>query len=260
MTTAKPMHINALILAGSRPGGDLFAQAHGVPFKALIPVNGKPMLAHVAKALLDHPAIKTVTVAAQDIAALRAHPDLANMDLLWAESDTTIATTLELLLANGLLSYPLLITTADNVLLDNAIIDDFLMRSLASDLAAAMVEKSVLLASYPEAKRTWLKLRGGQYSGANLFWFGSPKARQILRYWAEIEQDRKKGWKIFTIFGPLTMVVALARIISIHALAQRVSRRLDFVFTVAEMPQARACIDVDKEADLVLAEQILAAR
>src|SRR5690606_39537405 len=58
------------------------------------------------------------------------------------------------------------------------------------------VEKETLLQRYPASQRTWLKLRGGQYSGANLFYFGSPKARQILQYWAAVEQDRKKGWKI----------------------------------------------------------------
>ena len=218
------------------------------------------MLAHVTEVLLAHPAIKSITVAAQDIATLRAQPELTNTDLLWAESDATIAQTLEMLLTNGLLSYPLLITTADNVLLNSVMIDEFLTCASGSDLSAAMVEKSVLLASYPDAKRTWLKLRGGQFSGANLFWFGSAKARQLLRYWAEIEQDRKKGWKIFTVFGPWTMILALGRLVSIHVLAQRVSKKLGLIFKVAEMPQAEACIDVDKEADLVLAEQILADR
>ena len=42
----------ALVLAGSRPGADPFAKAHGVDLKALIPVGGVPMVQRPVTALL----------------------------------------------------------------------------------------------------------------------------------------------------------------------------------------------------------------
>ena len=41
----------AIVLAGSRPGGDPFATAQGAAHKALIEVGGEPMLARVIAAL-----------------------------------------------------------------------------------------------------------------------------------------------------------------------------------------------------------------
>ena len=45
------MNWTALVLAGSRPGVDPFAAAHGTNLKALIPVGGVPLVARPVAAL-----------------------------------------------------------------------------------------------------------------------------------------------------------------------------------------------------------------
>ena len=57
--------VTALLLAGNRPGGDPLAAAFGVASKALVPLAGAPMLARVARALVDHPRIARVIVLSQ---------------------------------------------------------------------------------------------------------------------------------------------------------------------------------------------------
>ncbi len=261
---AAPETADAIILAGSRPGGDAMADNRGIAVKALIPVAGKAMLAHAAGAILGHKAISKLHVLAQDFQPFHDHPDtrsiLGDDRVAAIPSQPTIATSIDDLLGRNEVHFPVLITTADNVLLDKAMIDHFLTASSSSDIAIAVVERDVLLKRYPASQRTWLKLRGGQYSGANLFYFGSPQARQILRYWAEVEQDRKKGWKILTIFGPWLLFLAVARLLTIDQLADRVGRKLGLQIKIVPMSQADACIDVDKESDLVQAEAILANR
>ncbi len=255
---------DALVLAGSRPGGDAMADSRGIAVKALIPVAGKAMLAHVTDALLDHQAIGNVHVLAQDFAPFWAHVDTNelknNARVIAQTSGSTIATSLDKVLDQDDTRFPALITTADNVLLNAPMLDDFLSAAEDTDIAIALVEKQVLLRRYPASQRTWLKLRGGQYSGANLFYFGSPKAREILRYWAEVEQDRKKGWKILTIFGPWLLFLALSRVLTVDQLAVRVGKKLGLTIKIVPMAQAEACIDVDKDSDLEMVEQILAAR
>lgn len=255
---------DAIILAGSRPGGDPMAQSHGIAVKALIPVAGKAMLAHVAGSLLGHKTIGNVHVLAQDFAPFWEHSDtsgLASNDRVIADvSAATIAVSVDAVLDQDDARFPMMITTADNVLLNEPMIDGFLTAAQSSDIAIAVVEKDVLLQSYPASQRTWLKLRGGHYSGANLFYFGSPQARQILRYWAEVEQDRKKGWKILTIFGPWLLFLAVTRLLTVDQLAARVGKKLGLTITIVRMAQAEACIDVDKDSDLVMVEQILAKR
>jgi GTP:adenosylcobinamide-phosphate guanylyltransferase len=247
--------ICAVLLAGERPGGDPFAAAHGAAAKALIPVAGRPMLEHVVVALSAHPAIGSVTIYAVQLPAMQAAcPDPA---LHWQESRASIAATLAPLLADPATRFPLLVTTADNVL-SAAMLDSFIASARGADLAVGVVEARVLLAHFPQSRRTWLKFRGGRYSGANLFWFGSAKAARMLELWAGVEQDRKRGWKMLGVLGWSNLLLAATRAISIHELAARVGRKLGLTARVVELPQAEACIDVDKQGDLDLAESLLA--
>ncbi len=259
-----PSSADALVLAGSRPGGDPMADSRGISVKALIPVAGKAMLAHVMETLLGHRAIGNVHMLAQDFAPFWTDDDTSGLEsnprVIARPSGATIATSLDKVLDQEDTRFPVLITTADNVLLSAPMIDDFLSAAEDTDIAIAVVEKQVLLHRYPASRRTWLKLRGGHYSGANLFYFGSPKARQILRYWAEVEQDRKKGWKILTIFGPWLLFLAVTRMLTVDQLAARVGKKLGLAIRIVPMAQAEACIDVDKDSDLEMVEQIIAAR
>lgn len=256
--------VDVVVLAGSRPGGDPLADAHGVPVKALVPVAGQPMLARLIRSLLDSPVIDQIVVMAQDTAVFANDPGTGWIGteprVTLATSASTIAQSLDPLLQREETRFPQLITTADNILLSQPMIDHFTRAADGSDIAIAVVERAVLMHSYPSSRRTWLKFRGGQYSGANLFYFGSRRARALLSYWAAVEQDRKKGWKILTIFGPWLLLLAVTRILTIHQLAARVGKKLGLEIRIVEMPQAEACIDVDRPSDLEMAEHVLASR
>src|SRR3546814_20393367 len=88
----------------------------------------------------------------------------------------------------GKARYPLLVTTADNVLLDHSMIDSFLDGVDDADLAVAMVERRVLLSRYPQSRRTWLKLRQGCWAGATLFWLATDNVKQLLSLWRVVEK------------------------------------------------------------------------
>ena len=170
---------DAVILAGSRPGRDALADAHGAPVKALVPIAGQAMLAHVSRTLLANDRIGKLHVLAQDTAIFDQDSDTAGLAseqrVAMVTSSATIAQSIEALMTRDDMGFPSLITTADNVLLNDAMITHFLDEASGSDIAVAVVEHDVLMAKYPASQRTWLKLRGGQYSGANLFYFGSPE-------------------------------------------------------------------------------------
>jgi hypothetical protein len=90
----------ALLLAGSRPGSDSFAEAHGTDLKALIPVSGVPMIARPTQALLDSPRVDRVRVLAQQVE--RIGPALPKDARLSIEpSGATIAATLEAILGDA---------------------------------------------------------------------------------------------------------------------------------------------------------------
>ncbi|HKT76716.1 MAG TPA: nucleotidyltransferase family protein, partial [Sphingobium sp.] len=213
--------ITALLLAGSRPGADPLAQAAGVPVKPLAPVAGEPMINRPARALLAHPAIERLLILTQQPDLYAADPATAwladHPQVRFEPSGTGIAATLMEMLDRPGAPYPLLVTTADHVLLDRAMLDQFVGEATGADIAVALVERATLLARYPQSRRTWLKFRDGWWSGANLFWFGSAKARSVIALWQEVEQDRKKGWKILAAFGPVALLGALLRILTLRA-------------------------------------------
>lgn len=251
--------IPAIVLAGSRPGPDPLLAGSGVSTKALLPVGGQAMLVHVVKALRASPLVGPVTILAQNSAELAAAPGLAGFsELRFADSGQGISSSLAAALPPG--DDPLFVTTADNVLLTPTMIAEFLREAGGSDVAVAMVERAVLLARYPQSKRTWLKFRGGWWSGANMFRLRGRRVLPLLDFWGSIERDRKKGIKIVAAFGPWLLVGALLRLFTIQQGVARAGQRFGLDVRVVPMSEAEACIDADKPADIELIEAIFAAR
>jgi GTP:adenosylcobinamide-phosphate guanylyltransferase len=259
----KPALITAAILAGQRPGIDPLAAASGQIYKALVPVSGRPMVAYVLETLLTHPRVGTVLLLGQDTQAILdgiGNATLANHKAIKAlDGPDSIAQAVEAALQQT--EGPLLVTTADHVLLSHAMIDQMLTNTQNCEVAVGMVEQQRLLADHPDAKRTWIKFRGEAYSGANLFLLcGGAKLSPLLTLWRSIEADRKKGWRILTAFGPRLAIGAVLRLWTGNEALERAGRRFGLRAHLVSLPQAEACIDVDKPADKQLVEAILALR
>jgi CTP:molybdopterin cytidylyltransferase MocA len=255
-------NVTALIVAGRRPGVDPLAAHFGVENKALIDVLGEPMLSHVARTLVQHPAIAHIVILAQEPDRLVAKIPWMALDQrisLHASGDSVSAAVAHAI-AERPAGFPYLLTTADNVLLDARILDAFLGQVREADLAVAMVERRVLLAAYPDSRRTWLKFRGGAWSGANLFWLGDPQVVAALKFWLRIEQDRKRGRAIIQAFGPLMLAAVGLRLLSIQQAIRIAGRRFGLRAKVVPLPFAEACIDVDKPEDHAQASAILLRR
>lgn len=249
----------AIVLAGSRPGIDAFAESHGTDLKALIPVGGVPMVARPVQALLKSAEVGQVRVLAQQPQRIKAAlPDDPRLSV--ATSGATIATTLAAFFADPSTRYPLLVTTADHALLNAAMIADFCAKAAGADLALGVVERRPLTARLPQTKRTWLKFKGGAYSGANLFAFGSARAASAVELWRSVEQDRKKGWRMIAALGPAVLLGAFLRLRTLDQTLASIGRRLGLAIHKVELGNPLAAVDVDKEADHALVTAILEGR
>lgn len=253
----------AIVLAGRRPGEDGFAAAHGLPAKALIRVGGEPMLGRVARTLLASPSIGRVVVLAQqaetllagDLSWMAAEPRIAT-----AEAGDGISTSVAAVAGTAVAPYPVLATTADHPLLTSEMVEAFIAGAGGADAAFAMVERRTIERAHPDTKRTWLKTADGHYSGANLFAFMTARSRSGIEFWARAEKDRKHTLKLLGHLGLGTFLRAVTRTISLEAAAERAGRKAGIRLKAVTLPFAEAAIDVDKPADLELAERILAAR
>lgn len=258
--------VHALLLAGQRPGIDPLAAHFNIASKVLVPLAGEPMLSRVARTLVNHPAIGRVTIVAQDVEALVADPGCAWLGahprIELSKGRDTISQAVLDMMGEPTLQAPVLITTGDHPLLNGAMIDEFLQKARAaqSDIAVALVAKSALLRLLPDARRTWLRFRGGAYSGANLFLLSSIKARNIVGFWANIEAERKKGRKIVAAFGPWLFLGVMLRLLTLHQAIALAGRKLGADVVAIEMSNPVACIDVDKLADHAIATRLLEER
>ena len=253
------MNYTAVVLAGSRLGGDPLATRFNQDFKALIAVAGKAMVRWPVEALLACPEVERVIVVTQQPETLRAAlPGDPRVEM--RPSQATIADTIARLIADKAARFPLLVTTADHALLTPAMIAEFVAKADGADLAIGLVEQGVMRARFPAATRTWIGFKGGRYSGANLFTVASAKVLPVVERWRSVEQDRKRGWRVLAALGPALLLGAVLKLRTLDQSAAAVGRKLGLSIRAVQLSDPLAAVDIDKPEDHALAEAILMAR
>ena len=251
------MSYTAVVLAGSRPGRDHFAEQFGTDIKALIAVAGEPMIRRPVRALLGSRNVSRVIIMSQ--APDRVESVIPkDPRISFRPSLATIAETMLQLLDEPDVKWPLLVTTADHALLDPRTVDEFATAARAADIAIGVVDKTNLLARLPSTERTWLKFRGGAYTGANLFALRSAAVRPAIELWRSVEQDRKKARRVMSLLGPMVLLCIALKLMSIDDVLSRLGGRLGLRVKAVKLSNPLAGVDVDKPADHTLVEAILA--
>lgn len=242
--------VTALILAGSRPGGDPLARRESVRHKALIPINGTAMLEHVVRALSGCPAIGRIAVSTDD-------PGLvSDGGLLVVAAEASPSASVRA--AIGALGTPLLVTTADHPLLKPEWISYFLDHLPEASVVAALAGADAVLAAEPSTKRTFLRFRGGAYSGCNLFHFGDAGAAGAIDLWQRIEKHRKHPLRMARLLGPSSVVSYLLGRLTIEDALKRLGARAGARLGFVDMPFGESAIDVDDPEDLDLVRRMMA--
>ncbi len=253
----------ALVLAGSRGAVDPVAQVAGVQHKALAVIAGRPMLLRVVDALRASPPVGRIVLAVQGTAIVDALPELSAAvdggEIALVPTEPSPALTVEAAIRSLPDAFPLLVTTSDHALLTPQIIDSF-TRGVAADadVAVGLATRTAILGKYPDSVRTFIRLGGEGYSGCNLFAFARPEAARAVAFWVQMERYRKTPWKMAARVGlrPL-LLYALGRL-DLDAAFRELSRVVGVRGVPVVLPQPEAAIDVDKPADLVQVERILA--
>lgn len=257
---AAPGAVTALVLAGRRRGeADPMAAAAGVSHKALLPVAGVPMLARVVGALRGAAPVGRIVVCME--APAEALAGVGGLDgVLLRDAAASPASSAGAVLAE--FGAPLLVTTADHALLAPEMVEHFV--SAAPDGAAAvaaLARGEAVLARYPDTRRTWLRFRDGAFSGCNLFLLAEAGgAARAVAFWRRVEGARKRPMALARVLGPLALLrFALGRL-TLRGALDALERRCGASLAAVEMPFADAAVDVDKPADLLLAEAALRGR
>lgn len=264
MSGAAPAEdFTVLVLAADRGPDDPVSRAAGVAHKCLAPVAGTPMLERVVTALAASGQVGRIAVSLRDTALLARLPALAPL----VEEGRLVALQAAGSPSRSVLQaatdldqpFPLLVTTADHALLTTEMVDHFCRASRESgaEVTAGLTASGVLLAGYPQSRRTYLTFRDERYSGANLFALMSARAMALPELWLRVEQQRKRPWRLAAVFGPRLLLGYLLRRFSLDDAMARISARVGLGVAAVKMPFAEAAIDVDKPEDLELVNRIL---
>jgi len=250
----------AIVLAGSRAEKDPLATHFELPLKALVQVAGAPMISHVVRTLIECPSVARVLIISQrpvlmDCPELQSFGDRCPVS--WAAGRNGIAESLVMHAGTLAAPWPVFVTTADNPLLTQEIVEHFLARSEASDVSLAVVARELLAARYPESPRTWLRFRAGAYTGANLFTARTSRSAEALKVLAKAETSRKNQLRLLWHFGPVLAFGALTRMLSLQQVVERAGMRLGVKPAVVALPFAEAGIDVDSLEDWQFANRFL---
>ena len=257
----------AIVLAGSRdPGADPVARQARVPVKALARVGGEPMLARVLDALAASGRVErtavlvdpaTLRLPPPDLVRLLERPGVLSLPAAASPSLSVLVAVDRL----GDTGFPYLITTADHPLLTEGMIRDFLdgLDSRA-DAGVALAAASVIERAYPDAVRTFYRLGGERYSSCNLFLLRTPTARRLPQLWSELERHRKRPWRLIAAVGIVPLLRFVFNRLDLEAAMGELGRIGGARVAAVVLPYAEAAIDVDKPADLALAERIVSVR
>ena len=138
--------MTALVLAGRRGGTlDPLAAAASVSHKCIVPVAGRPMIAHVLDTLAKSDAIRAIIVSVDDVEMLQSVPEVrcliesGMLRLVPARPNLVDS----IVAAAEDAAFPLLVTTADNVLLDAASVSAIHRdaRRAGADIAVAFARR-----------------------------------------------------------------------------------------------------------------------
>lgn len=250
-----------LILAGRRPGAvDALAEAHGVADKCLVPVAGRPMIAHVLESAAASAAARIFVSTHYD--ALR--DDLADpvVDRLGDRLVIVRAAdnlTDSVLAVADAAAFPLLITTADNCLLTPETIAEIGSEAARLGVAAgvALARREDVLAVHPEGQRRFYEFSDVAVSNCNTYWIGHRGALKAAEAFRGGGQFVKKPIRVLKAFGPINLLRFRFGLGPIHHIFQRISRHLKIDVAPLLVSNGATAIDVDNERSLRVTEALM---
>jgi hypothetical protein len=187
---------------------------------------------------------------------------IASGEIKWVENQATPSASAYHVLQGLSTDVPVLVTTADHALLNGQTVDFFCSeaRLTGCDVVAGVASHERVAASYPESKRTVIKLKDGGYCGCNLFAFLTPRARIAADHWRRVEKQRKKTLRVIGTFGWMAVLRYLLGQLTLSEGLERISHRMKLRAGAVIIPFPEAAVDVDSVDDWRLTESIVASR
>ena len=261
---------STILLAGDRVA-DPLAEVSPCNRKALLSINGQPMILHVLDTLMSTPSIGSITVVANRIREISDYPAVRiwssscdHRDLIrYFEGAGSPAASVAAALEALPFQEAILVATADNPLLTVQTLEKFCQAVFTLDdvdVAVGVATEHDIRAAFPNARRTFIRLKGGGYSGCNLFALMSGAASTAATIWCEVEGRRKRPWRLISYFGFATLIRAMLGQLDLDAAFTAASRAMCLKARAVVLDDPIAAMDVDRLEHIPIAEAALDKR
>jgi len=252
-----------LILAGKRAGAvDAIASAAGVSHKCIAPVAGEPMILHVVRTVAQAMPGAPILVSIDQARAIDGLPEIATLIRSGRLSIATASDNIVDSIATAVCTarFPVIVTTADNVLLSVETLNRFAGFGPASgaDAVVAVTRREAVLAAHGEGQRRFYELRDGAYSNCNLYWLGNARALKAAEAFRGGGQFAKHPARIVAAFGVINLIRFRYRLVSLAGLFGHLGKRFGVVIKPLTLSDGSQSIDVDNECTLRVTEELLA--
>lgn len=252
----------AVVLAGDRNPDDPLVRQTGACCKALVTIDGRPMLDGVVATLQQSEWIQRVLLSGPSRqcldtdATLKAALEAGQID--WVEPESSPSSSAYAAMQRLSANAPVLVTTADHPLLRADIVDHFVREAVGggADVAVGVTHFAAIQEKFPDARKTVLRFREGGFCGCNLFAFLTPQSRCVADAWRRVEQQRKNPLRVISQLGWWSVLRYLLGRLPLDRALDDLSRRLRVRIRPVVLPFPEAAIDVDTIADQRLVEAI----
>ena len=246
---------NALILAGMKEKGPLEI-AEKVDNKALIMINGRPMIEYIVDVLNNSENIDQILVVGPK---KELHPYIGKKVKEILNSGNSLLENMEIGLNYFNSADSLLLLTSDIPLITPEAIDEFLeiCTKRKAFIGYPIITKENIVKKYPDTVRTYIKMKEGIFCGGNITFFKPDVFFQNKKLIKELFENRKSTWKYAKILGLKFILKFLFKTLTMGEIEKRVTDIIGYNSIAVMVSYPEIMIDLDKPNDLKLIRKCL---
>jgi GTP:adenosylcobinamide-phosphate guanylyltransferase len=255
--------MNAIVTAGgiTKPKDPLY-ELSGGGYKAMLDINGRPMIQYVLNALNASAQIERILVvglpqgktliSAKPLLRLEDHGDMVANILAGAREIRALDPD----------ATHCLIVSSDIPAITSAMVDWLIAQIERSnhEIYYNVIERAVMEARYPGSRRTYVHLKDRQVCGGDMNALKLSLAASDNPLWDRLIAARKSPLRQAALVGYDTLLLLLLRQLSLQDAEQAVSLRMGFRARALACPYAEMGMDVDKPFQLDIMRKDLAQR
>ncbi|PKN84908.1 MAG: hypothetical protein CVU46_12825 [Chloroflexi bacterium HGW-Chloroflexi-8] len=249
--------MDVILTAGGIPTPDdpLYVNTQGKP-KAMLPIDGKPMIQWVLDCLAATKGIDQVVLVGLDDQFTMSYPRKLTRLQAQGSMVSNMVTAAKYLLENDSSGAQTLIMASDIPAIKPHMLEWMIkeIENTDHDITYTVVTKSVMEGRYPESNRSYVKLKDAVVCGGDVNAINIKTVNYDNPIWRDLIDNRKNAFKQASLIGFDTLFLLFIRAFSLSQLEKRVSKRLGIKGRLIISPYAETAMDVDKPGQLSMIE------